>query len=63
MKSAIIHPPENFKRAVGKDRKYIPDFRITTSNEYRYKDNGMLDSLITNGLEWSGKCLSLTIPT
>ena len=63
MKSAIIHPPENLKRAVGKDRKYIPDFRITTSNEYRYKDNGMLDSLITNGLEWSGKCLSLTIPT
>lgn len=34
---------------------YIPDFRITTSKEYRYKDNGMLDSLITKGLEWSGK--------
>lgn len=38
-----------------KTENYIPDFRITTSNEYRYKDDGMLDSLITNGLEWSGK--------
>lgn len=45
----------NDKGQLVKTETYIPDFRITTSNEYRYKDNGMLDSLISNGLEWSGK--------